>query len=173
VPTEATEYVIGLFRDHDQARAAIEALSAAGYGRDDMSLLMPTPQETEMVARQAHATATEGARSGYLAGGMLGGATGLLLGLVALTIPGIGPLVGGGVLLAALGGTAVGATVGGLTGALIGMGLPEETALQYEEQLRQGAAIVSVHAPGRRGEAESLLRSFGAFTGVPSATGLA
>src|SRR5690606_35031450 len=95
---------------------------------------------------EKHSKAPEGAVTGAGAGGVLGGALGWLVGIGALALPGIGPFIAAGPIMAALGGAAVGATVGGITGALVGMGIPEFEAKRYEGKIRAGNILISVHS---------------------------
>jgi hypothetical protein len=83
--------------------------------------------------------------AGASAGGVLGGTLGLLAGIGALAIPGLGPFIAAGPIMAALSGAAAGAGVGGITGALVGMGIPEYEAKAYEGKLRDGNILLSVH----------------------------
>src|SRR5256885_16152028 len=80
--------------------------------------------------------APEGATTGATAGGVTGGVLGLLAGIGTLAIPGVGPLIAAGPIMAALSGAAVGATAGGIAGGLIGLGIPEIEAKRYEEKLK-------------------------------------
>src|SRR6185295_19443066 len=97
--------------------------------------------------------------AGVGAGGALGGTLGLLVGIGALAIPGLGPLIAAGPILAALSGAAAGAAVGGITGALIGMGIPELEAKQYEGKIRGGNILLSIHVDdaGERARAKKIL----------------
>ena len=109
-------------------------------------MLLPDNEGTRAFAHEKHTKAPEGAATGAGTGGVLGGVLGWLAGIGSLAIPGIGPFVAAGPIMAALGGAAVGATVGGLTGALVGLGIPEYEAKQYEGKLRQGNILISVHS---------------------------
>src|SRR5947207_9425806 len=121
-----------------QADAIIRNLQAAGFSGNDISVLMADKAGTRDFAVQHNTKAPEGAATGAGTGAVLGGALGWLAGIGALAIPGLGPFIAAGPIMAALGGAAVGGTAGGLTGALVGLGIPEYEAKQYDSKLRQG-----------------------------------
>ncbi len=129
-----------------QAEGIVDALKSAGFASSDISVLLPDNAGTRDFAHEKNTKAPEGAAAGAGTGGVLGGVLGWLVGIGSLAIPGIGPFVAAGPIMAALGGAAVGATVGGLTGTLIGLGIPEFEAKQYEGKLRQGNILISVHS---------------------------
>lgn len=129
-----------------QTSLIVERLSNAGFSSNAVSVLFPDKSTTRDFAFQKNTKAPEGAATGAGTGGALGGALGWLVGIGALAIPGLGPFIAAGPILAALGGVAVGATVGGIAGALIGMGIPEFEAKRYEGSLREGGILISVHA---------------------------
>lgn len=132
-------------RTLEQAERIIMDLKTAGFSNEDISVLMPDRSGTRDFAHEKQTKAPEGAATGASAGGLLGGALGWLAGIGALAIPGIGPFIAAGPILAALGGAAVGAGVGGFTGALVGAGIPEYEAKLYEGKLRGGQILISVH----------------------------
>jgi hypothetical protein len=138
--------VFGLFNTRGQVEQAIDTLRAAGFRAADMSALLPDWGATSEVAHEKHTKAPEGAAAGAATGGIAGGAIGLLVGLGALVIPGLGPLIAAGPIVAMLAGAGAGGAVGTLVGALIGMGIPEYEAKRYESFLNQGGAILAVHA---------------------------
>jgi hypothetical protein len=138
--------IIGLVSTESQAQILVDQLESAGFARDDISALLPDTRGTRDFAHENNTKAPEGAVAGVSAGGALGGTLGLLVGIGALAIPGLGPFIAAGPLMAALSGAAVGAAVGGLTGALIGMGIPEIEAKQYEGKIKNGNILVAVHA---------------------------
>ncbi len=129
-----------------QAKAIIEKLRAAGFSGDDISILMADNQGTQDFAIENETKAPEGAATGAGTGAVLGGALGWMAGIGALAIPGLGPFIAAGPIMAALGGAAVGGTLGGLTGALVGMGIPEYEAKQYEGKIKEGRTLISVFA---------------------------
>lgn len=141
--------VFGIATSQQQAEAAVTRLKNAGFSSDDISALFPDRTGTKDFAHEQHTKAPEGATTGGLAGGLLGGALGWLAGIGALAIPGVGPFIAAGPIMAALGGAAVGGTVGGIAGALIGMGIPEFEAKRYEGKIREGNILISVHSDNR------------------------
>jgi hypothetical protein len=142
----AKKSVFGIARDEPQACQIVEDLRAAGFSNNDISVLLPDRRGTRDFAHEKGTKAPEGAATGAGAGGILGGALGWLVGIGALAIPGLGPLIAAGPIMAALGGAAVGAATGGVVGALVGMGIPEYEAKRYEGKLREGKVLMSVHA---------------------------
>lgn len=147
-----------------QAEDVIRQLTAAGFGTNDISVLMSSSDGTKDFAHENHTKAPEGAIGGAAAGGVVGGTLGLLLGLGALAIPGLGPFIAAGPIMAALSGAAAGATAGGITGALVGLGVPEIEAKVYEGKLQSGKLLMSVHTDNsdERKRAEDLLKRMGA-----------
>ncbi len=131
---------------YPQAETIVDNLKLSGFLNNHISVLLPDNEGTRDFAHEKHTKAPEGAATGAGTGGVLGGVLGWLAGIGSLAIPGIGPFVAAGPIMAALGGAAVGATVGGLTGALVGLGIPEYEAKQYEGKLRQGNILISVHS---------------------------
>lgn len=138
--------VFGITKTSDQAGRIVSRLKGAGFLDNDISVLLPDKSGTRDFAHEQHTKAPEGATTGAGAGGVLGGTLGLLAGIGALAIPGLGPFIAAGPIMAALSGAAVGAAVGGLTGALIGMGIPEYEAKRYEGKVAAGNVLISVHA---------------------------
>src|SRR5215208_6621539 len=126
-----------------QASEIVTLLKAAGFSNDDISALLPDKTGTKDFAHEHHSKAPEGATAGGVLGGVLGGGFGWLVGVGLLTIPGLGPFIAAGPLLAALSGVAVGGTVGGLIGALAGMGVPEYEAKRFEGKVREGNILLS------------------------------
>lgn len=120
-------------------------LKTIGFSTDDISVLVPEDSAVRTIVHEKSTKAPEGVTAGVSAGGVLGGTLGLLAGIGALAIPGLGPLIAAGPLMAALSGAAVGATVGGIGGALVGMGIPEIEAKQCEGKVRSGSILLSVH----------------------------
>lgn len=128
-----------------QAEQIVDRLKAAGFSNNDISGLFPDKAGTRDFAHEKGTKAPEGAATGAGSGAVLGGALGWLAGIGALAIPGVGPLIAAGPIVAALSGAAVGGAVGGVTGALIGMGIPEYEAKRYEGKVQQGNILISVH----------------------------
>jgi hypothetical protein len=132
-----------------QADGIVSDLRLAGFPDSDISVLLPDPNSARDIGHEKHTKAPEGAAVGAGTGGVLGGAIGLLAGIGTLAIPGLGPFIAAGPILAALSGAGAGAAVGGLTGGLVGAGFPEYEAKQYEEKLRRGSILVAVHTEDR------------------------
>jgi hypothetical protein len=142
----AKKSVFCLARDENQAARIVEDLKAAGFSNNDISVLLPDKGSTKEFAHEKGTKAPEGAVTGVGTGGVVGGVLGWLAGIGALAIPGLGPFIAAGPIMAALSGAAVGATAGGLIGALVGMGIPEYEAKRYESRLREGRILLSVHS---------------------------
>src|SRR5690606_27083382 len=136
--------VVGSYRTEEEAIRAIEDLKRQGHRAEDISVLGKNEDETRHVTEETGTHAGEGAATGAVAGGALGGLGGVLAGIGALAIPGIGPIVAAGPIVAGLTGAAAGAGIGGLAGALIGMGIPEDEAQRYESQFNEGSILVLV-----------------------------
>src|SRR5213082_3796799 len=134
-----------LTRDEGQACTIVDNLKAAGFSNNDISVLLPDKAGTRDFAHEKGTKAPEGAVTGAGTGGVLGGVLGWLAGIGALAIPGVGPFIAAGPIMAALSGAAVGATAGGLVGSLIGLGIPEIEAKRYEEKLKKGNYLIAVH----------------------------
>lgn len=128
-----------------KAERITEDLRAAGFSGNDISVLFPDKQGSRDFAHEKNTKAPEGAAAGATAGGVVGGALGWIVGIGALAIPGVGPFIAAGPIMAALGGAAIGAASGGIAGSLIGMGIPELEAKQYETRIKGGNILLSVH----------------------------
>jgi hypothetical protein len=137
--------VFGIAKTQVQAISIAEQLKTAGFADNDVSVLFPDKEGTKDFAHEQHTKAPEGAATGATGGAVLGGALGWLVGIGALAIPGVGPFIAAGPIMAALAGAAGGAAAGGLTGALIGMGIPEYEAKRYEGKVKDGNILMSVH----------------------------
>jgi hypothetical protein len=129
-----------------QVERIANQLKGAGFSGNDISVLFPDKTGTRDFAHEQHTKAPEGAATGAGTGGLLGGGLGWMVGIGALAIPGVGPFIAAGPIMAALAGAAVGAAAGGLTGALVGLGIPEYEAKQYEGKINEGNILISVHA---------------------------
>ena len=134
--------VFGIVKSHSQAEQIVEGLQSAGFPVSEISVLLPDTQGKHDIGHVKHTKAPEGATAGATTGGVTGGVLGLLAGIGALAIPGVGPFIAAGPIMAALGGAAIGATTGGL----IGMGIPEIEAKRYEDKLKSGNYLIAVHA---------------------------
>jgi len=156
--------VFCIAKDTAQAERAVEGLQAAGFPSAEISVLMPDTGGKHDIAHVKATKAPEGATTGAAAGGLTGGVLGLLAGIGALAIPGVGPLIAAGPIMAALSGAAIGGATGGLVGGLIGLGIPEIEAKRYEEKLRSGNYLIAVHVHNDDQEkrAKDIFKSAGA-----------
>jgi hypothetical protein len=156
--------VFGIYQDTTSLENGVEALSTDGFSNNDVSALFPDTRGTKDFAHEKATKAPEGASSGAGAGVVLGGTLGWLAGIGALAIPGLGPFIAAGPIMAALAGAGVGGAVGGLTGALIGMGIPEYEAKRYEGRVKEGGILLSVHCDTREQvkRAREILKQTGA-----------
>ncbi len=135
----------GIFKSRAQAERCVDDLMNAGFRSDDISVLAPDQDTTKELATEKNTKAPEGTATGATAGGAVGGTLGLLAGIGALAIPGLGPFIAAGPIMGALAGLGVGAAAGGLIGASVGMGIPEYEAKRYEGRVKDGGILVSVH----------------------------
>jgi hypothetical protein len=134
-----------IFPSRAEAEIAVNELTAAGFSSQDVSVLMSDRSGTRDFATEKNTKAPEGTTTGAGVGGTIGGTLGLLAGIGAIAIPGVGPLIAAGPIMATLAGLGVGGAVGGVVGALIGMGIPEYEAKRYEGRVKDGGILVSVH----------------------------
>ncbi len=141
-----TTSVFAIVPDESRAITIVSQLKSSGFSENDISVLFPDRSGTRDFAHEQHTKAPEGATTGGIAGGVIGGALGVLAGIGALAIPGVGPFIAAGPIMAALSGAALGGVVGGLAGLLIGMGIPELEAKQYEGKIKNGGILISTHA---------------------------
>ena len=174
--------VFGLATSEEQARRIVDRLLAARFVNEDISILYPDRNRTPVtnargeveyesaprgkggLGTEKNTKAPEGAATGATAGGILGGSLGLLAGIGALAIPGVGPFIAAGPILAALSGSAVGGSLGLLIGALVGSGIPEYEAKKYEAGLKAGNILISVHTESGEdiSRAQDILKKEGA-----------
>jgi hypothetical protein len=138
--------VFGIYRTYADVEEGVKALKDAGFRNTDISILMPENVGTKDLAHEKNTKGPEGAVAGGGAGLVVGGTLGWLVGIGALAIPGLGPFIAAGPIMAVLAGVGVGTAVGGLTGGLIGMGIPEYEAKRYEGRIRNGGILLSVHS---------------------------
>ncbi len=134
-----------IFPSMSALHTAAEALNAAGFRQSDISVLYSDKSGTKEFGHEAHSKAPEGATAGAATGATVGGVLGYLAGIGALAIPGVGPFLAAGPVVAALAGVGAAGAAGGLVGALIGLGLPEYEAKRYEGRLKEGGILLSVH----------------------------
>ena len=137
--------VLGIYANPALAETAVDHLIAKGFSNSSISVLLPDDESTRAFAHEKSTKAPEGTAAGVSAGGVVGGTLGLLAGIGALAIPGVGPLIAAGPIMAALAGMGVGSAVGGVVGALVGMGIPEYEAKRYEGAVKDGGTLLSVH----------------------------
>ena len=138
--------VFGLYANRSSAEHGVETLKVAGFRNTDISVLFPDNVGSKDFGHEKGSKAPEGAATGAGTGAVVGGALGWLAGIGALAIPGVGPFIAAGPIMAALAGVGVGGAVGGLTGGLIGIGIPEYVAKRYEGRVRDGGILLSVHS---------------------------
>lgn len=155
--------VYGLVPDYATLDRIVSGLEHRGFGPDAISVVMPEDAK-HTLTHERHSKAPEGAVAGGTIGGVAGGITGLLAGIGVLAIPGLGPLIAAGPLLAALSGLAVGGVAGSFAGSLVGLGIPELEAKQYAERLARDDILVATHVedPGAAAQAEQAMRDLGA-----------
>ena len=156
--------VVGMLTNTQQASEIVTRLQSSGFSVNDISVVFPDKEGTRDFAFEKNTKAPEGAAVGGVAGGAIGGTLGLLAGIGALAIPGLGPLIAAGPIMAALGGMGAGAAVGGLSGALVGLGIPELEAKQYETKIKNGGILISVHVEDgkERKRAKEILEQYDA-----------
>jgi hypothetical protein len=156
--------VFGIFKSSAEAERAVDTLISAGYPSADISVLLPDTESTREFAHAKDTKAPEGTTVGVTTGGVIGGTLGVLAGIGVLAIPGIGPFIAAGPIMAGLAGLGLGGAVGGLVGALVGMGIPEYEAKRYEGRVRGGGTLLSVHCDSDQQitRAKDLLKGVGA-----------
>ena len=137
--------VFGIYTTRESVERAADALVKGGFQSSDISVLLPENLGSKAIGTEKATKAPEGAATGAGSGAVLGGTLGLLAGIGALAIPGVGPLIAAGPIMAALAGMGIGGAVGGVTGALVGMGIPEYEAKRYEGRLQKGGILLSAH----------------------------
>jgi hypothetical protein len=147
--------VIGIVDGQIQAENIVQRLGEQGFANADISAIFPDKHGSRDFAHEHNTKAPEGTVVGVTSGGVVGGTLGLLAGIGALAIPGLGPFIAAGPLMAALSGAAAGAAVGGVAGALIGMGIPEIEAKKYEGKLRGGNILVAAHVDNSEEESRA------------------
>ena len=137
--------VFCIVNSHSKAEQVVERLQASGFPSEEISILLPDTEGKHDIGHVKATKAPEGATTGATTGGVTGGVIGLLAGIGALAIPGVGPLIAAGPIMAALSGAAIGGAAGGVVGGLIGLGIPEIEAKRYEEKLKAGNYLIAVH----------------------------
>lgn len=154
----------GIYKTTAGAETAVDTLQSAGFRMEDISALLPNNLGSQEMKTEKATKAPEGATAGVTTGALVGGTLGLLVGIGALTIPGLGPFIAAGPLVAALSGIGAGSVVGGFTGALIGLGIPEYEAKRYAGRVTKGGILVSVHCDNSQWtkKAKNILEATGA-----------
>ncbi len=154
----------GIYPSREMAENGVDRLLAAGFRNEDISVLLQDNVGTKDFAHEKHTKAPEGTTTGAVTGGVVGGTLGLLAGIGALAIPGLGPFIAAGPIMATLAGVGSGGVVGGLIGALVGLGIPEYEAKRYEGRIKEGGILLSVHCDNSdwTSKAKKLLKESGA-----------
>lgn len=160
----AKTQVFCIAKSRSQAETIVDRLQSAGFPSSEISILLPDTEGNHDIAHVKATKAPEGATTGAATGVVTGGVLGLLAGIGALAIPGVGPLIAAGPIVAALTGAAVGGATGGVVGGLIGLGIPEIEAKRYDEKLRAGNYLIAVHTRDNAEEdrAEEIFKNAGA-----------
>jgi hypothetical protein len=161
--------VFGIYESVTQAELAVDHIIesrtvAGGFTRNDISVLLQDNRGSKDFAHEKNTKAPEGTTAGVTVGAVIGGTLGLLAGVGALAIPGVGPFIAAGPIMGALAGLGVAGAVGGLIGALVGMGIPEYEAKRYEGHIKAGGVLLSIHCDtsDEITRAENLLKHTGA-----------
>jgi hypothetical protein len=156
--------VFGIYANRDTAERATDTIVQSGFSASDISVLLPENLGSQQIGTEKATKAPEGAATGASSGAVLGGTLGLLAGIGALAIPGVGPLIAAGPIMAALAGMGVGGTIGGIAGALVGLGIPEYEAKRYEGRVQKGGILLSIHCDtsDEITRAKEILKSTGA-----------
>src|SRR5450631_2049244 len=162
--TNKNTAVFGIYATPATAENGVDHLVSLGFSNAAISVLLPDDESTRAFAHEKNTKAPEGTTAGVTTGGVIGGTLGLLAGIGALAIPGVGPLIAAGPIMATLAGVGVGGAVGGLVGALVGMGIPEYEAKRYQGRVKEGGILLSVHCDNSEwvGRAKEILKRAGA-----------
>jgi len=153
--TNTRHTVVGVFDGPKHAEEALNGLKSSGFTPEQVSVVAQDKQDVQQMAGKTEMASGEGAAAGAMTGGVLGGLAGFLVGISALVIPGIGPIVGSGILIATLAGAGIGAVAGGLVGALTEQGVTEPDAHEYENHVKQGSILLTVHASSAQQEQQA------------------
>ena|SRR5258706_2314507 len=156
--------VFGIYSNYGAVESAVEALKRGAFRNTDISVLLPENVGSKDLAHEKASKAPEGVAAGAGTGAVLGGTLGWLAAAGTVTIPGLGPLLAAGPIVAALAGAGAGGAVGGLTGGLIGLGIPEYEAKRYEGRVKDGGILLSVHCDDSKwtDRAKEILKATGA-----------
>src|SRR5213592_1334097 len=155
--------VFGIYPTYGAVDGAVESLRASGFRNTDISVLFAANEGTKDFAVEKGTKSPEGTATGATTGAVVGGSLGWLAGIGALAIPGVGPFIAAGPIMAALAGVGVGGAVGGIAGALVGMGIPEYEAKRYEGRVKEGGILLSVHSDSSKwtSRAKDILKQTG------------
>lgn len=154
-PTNTKHTVVGVFDGPDHAERALNGLKDRGFTPEQVSVVAQDKADVKQMAENTDMAGGEGAAAGAVTGGVLGGLAGFLIGISALVIPGIGPIVGTGIIVSTLAGAGIGAVAGGLVGALTAQGVDENDAREYEEHVKQGRILLTAHAATEQQEQQA------------------
>jgi ActD protein len=156
--------VYGVYSDREDVEKTVSKLKEQSFASGDVSVVFPNPEMTREFAVEKNTKAPEGALAGGGTGFVIGGVLGWRAGVGTLAIPGIGPLIAAGPIVAALASAGAGGAIGGIAGALIGLGLPELEAKRYEAAIKHGRILLSVHCSDMRDaeNARKVLEQYGA-----------
>ena len=156
--------VFGVYPTRESADTAVDTLRTKGFRSTDISVLFPQNAGSKEFGHEKGTKSAEGAVAGGGSGAAIGGALGWLAGIGMLAIPGVGPFIAAGPIVATLAGMGAGGALGGVTGALIGLGIPEYQAKRYEGRMRKGGILLSVHADDQEwaGKGRQILEQTGA-----------
>jgi len=152
--------IVGIAKSRVEVEAVLDDLQSSGIPSTDISVLIPDSGGVPDTGTVKATKAPEGATAGAVTGGVAGGTLGLLAGIGALAIPGVGPFIAAGPIMAALSGAALGASAGGVVGALVGLGIPELEAKVYEDRIKKGGYLVAVHVsdPHRQSDIRDIMK---------------
>lgn len=156
--------VFCIVSSRNQADQIVDRLQTSKFSNNDVSVLFPEEGRNRQFTHERTTKAPEGAVAGASAGGVVGGALGWIAGIGAVAIPGVGPFIAAGPIIAALSGAAVGAAVGGIAGGLIGLGIPEPEATRFEGKIKDGNILIAVHTEtsADTARAQVIFKEFGA-----------
>ncbi|OAS19707.1 general stress protein [Paenibacillus oryzisoli] len=165
-----SKHIVGVFNTEEEAIRVINQLKAEGYHSGELSVVGRNRDDLDHIEEATETKAEEGLATGAATGGVLGGVTGLLVSIGALAIPGVGPIIAAGPIVAILTGAAVGAGAGGLVGGLIGLGIPENEAMKYHDYVQNGKVLVLVDSDNDTERSNLAYRIFRAHKSLNSDT---
>ncbi len=145
ITTDDHKAVFGIYETRSAVENGVQRLKQQGFSNAEISVLLPEDGGSENLAHEKSSKGPEGVTTGAGTGFVIGGALGWLVGIGALAIPGVGPFIAAGPIIALMAGAGTGAALGGIAGGLIGMGIPEYEAKRYETFVKDGGILLSVH----------------------------